>query len=82
MAPYNFAIGICMTCLSRRFEYQADKFALDLGFANELGNALIKLNIDNLGFPIYDPIYSAMNHSHPTLLERLSKLNESEKKGN
>jgi len=78
MAPYNFLIGVAMTFLSRRFEYQADKFALDLGFSEELGNALIKLNIDNLGFPIYDHWYSAMNHSHPTLLERLEKLSKKE----
>lgn len=74
LAPYNFVIGIAMTYLSRTFEYQADKFALDLGFSTELGNALIKLNIDNLGFPVYDHWYSALNHSHPTLLERLDKL--------
>lgn len=82
LAPLNFVTGICMTFLSRRFEYQADQFALDLGYAAELGDALIKLNIDNLGFPIYDHWYSAMNHSHPTLLERLSKLTTDEKKDN
>jgi len=76
LAPYNFVISFVMTILSRRFEYEADKFALDLGYAKDLGNSLIKLHIDNLGFPIYDEWYSSWNHSHPTLLQRLERLAE------
>lgn len=80
LAPYNFVISIAMTILSRRFEYQADEFAQKLGYAEDLGNSLIKLHIDNLGFPVYDEWYSAWNHSHPTLLQRLEKLQVEQKK--
>lgn len=80
LAPYNFVISIAMTILSRRFEYQADEFAQKLGYAEDLGNSLIKLHIDNLGFPVYDEWYSAWNHSHPTLLQRLEKLQMEQKK--
>uniref|UniRef100_A0A336N1B2 CAAX prenyl protease n=2 Tax=Culicoides sonorensis TaxID=179676 RepID=A0A336N1B2_CULSO len=80
LAPYNFVISIAMTILSRRFEYQADEFAQKLGYAEDLGNSLIKLHIDNLGFPVYDEWYSAWNHSHPTLLQRLERLKVEDKK--
>lgn len=63
LAPFNTVVGFCMTLLSRKFEYQADAFAKQLGYANELCKSLIKLHIDNLGFPIYDNLYSSWNHS-------------------
>eukprot|EP00088_Acartia_fossae_P003118 TRINITY_DN11294_c0_g2_i1.p1 TRINITY_DN11294_c0_g2~~TRINITY_DN11294_c0_g2_i1.p1 ORF type:complete len:453 (+),score=109.63 TRINITY_DN11294_c0_g2_i1:44-1402(+) len=74
LAPYSAVVNFLMTVLSRKFEFQADRFAAELGLANDLGSALIKLNIDNLSFPIYDWLYSAWNHSHPPLLERLDAL--------
>lgn len=67
------------TQLTRLFEYQADVFAMGLGHALPLGSALIKLNIDNLSFPIADKLYSAFHHSHPTLLERLKVLQKQDK---
>jgi STE24 endopeptidase len=76
LAPYHAILSFVMAILSRKFEYQADEFAKSLGFQKELGKALIKLQIDNLGFPCYDWLYSAFNHSHPTLLQRLHKLEE------
>lgn len=80
LAPYNAILGFAMTTMTRLFEYQADAFAQELGYADELGRALIKLNVDNLGFPIHDPLYSSWNHSHPTLLQRLARLEENKKK--
>ncbi|XP_055704882.1 CAAX prenyl protease 1 homolog [Phlebotomus papatasi] len=79
LAPYNAIINFAMTILSRRFEYQADAFAQKLGFAAELGKALVKLHVDNLGFPVYDWLYSVWNHSHPTLLQRLARLSGDKK---
>ncbi|XP_052865620.1 CAAX prenyl protease 1 homolog [Anopheles cruzii] len=80
LAPYNTLISFAMTIVSRRFEYQADAFAQELGYSKDLGQALIKLQVDNLGFPIYDWMYSAWNHSHPTLLQRLDRLQTDGKK--
>lgn len=77
---YNALITFAMTVLSRKFEYQADEFAQKLGYSEELSKALIKLNIDNLGFPIYDWMYSSWSHSHPTLLQRMDRLNQNKKK--
>lgn len=76
LGPYNALISFFMTMVSRAFEYQADAFAKSLGYSEELTKALIKLNTDNLGFPVYDWMYSAWNHSHPTLLQRLDRLKQ------
>lgn len=73
-SPYNEILSFLMTCLSRRFEFQADAFAKHLNKAADLRGALIKLNKDNLSFPIYDNLYSMWHHSHPPLLERIHAL--------
>ncbi|XP_004705331.1 CAAX prenyl protease 1 homolog [Echinops telfairi] len=73
-SPYNEVLSFCLTVLSRRFEFQADAFAKKLGKAKDLDSALIKLNRDNLGFPVSDWLYSMWHYSHPPLLERLQAL--------
>lgn len=77
MLPYNALISFCMTCLSRRFEFQADSFADNLGRGEALSSALVQLNKDNLGFPVYDNLFSSWHHSHPPLLERIAALKKS-----
>ena len=69
-----------MIQLTRRFEYQADKFAADLNKSDELMSALTKLHKDNLSFPIADRLYSMFHHSHPTFLERVRALAATSKK--
>ncbi|XP_023561980.1 CAAX prenyl protease 1 homolog isoform X5 [Octodon degus] len=73
-SPYNEVLSFCLTVLSRRFEFQADAFARKLGKAKDLYSALIKLNKDNLGFPVSDWLFSMWHYSHPPLLERLQAL--------
>jgi len=73
-APYNELLSFVMTCISRRFEFQADEFGVGLGKGKLLVSALLKLNNDNLGFPVADRLYSAWHYSHPPLLERLAAL--------
>nr|XP_009917539.1 PREDICTED: CAAX prenyl protease 1 homolog isoform X2 [Haliaeetus albicilla] len=75
-SPYNEVLSFCLTVLSRRFEFQADSFAKELGKAKDLYSALIKLNKDNLGFPVSDWIFSMWHYSHPPLLERLQALKD------
>lgn len=67
-----------MSVMSRKFEFQADGFAKHLGFRTDLINGLIKLNKDNLSFPVYDWLYSALTHSHPPILERIKALKKIE----
>lgn len=79
-APYNEILQFLLTMFSRYNEFQADNFAMKLGHADNLKSALIKLNEDNLGFPVYDHLYSAWHHSHPPILERINALDEEAKK--
>ena len=69
-----------MTTLSRKFEFEADNYAKEMGKANLLAVSLIKLHEDNLSFPVVDRLYSAFNYSHPPLLERLKELRKTSKK--
>lgn len=78
--PYNTLMNFVLTMLSRKMEFQADDFAKSLGKATYLKGALIKLHKDNLSFPIYDWLYSTWHHSHPTLLQRLEKLDVKQEK--
>jgi STE24 endopeptidase len=56
---------------SRRFEYQADRFAAQrVGSARPLVGALRKLTRHNLGNLTPHPVYSWFYYSHPTLWER------------
>lgn len=62
--------------LSRRFEYQADRFAAEaVGAAPPLVVALRKLHEKNLSNLTPHPLYSRFYYSHPTLLEREAALN-------
>lgn len=56
---------------SRRFEYDADAFALaTMGETQSLIQALRKLTKNNLSNLTPHPLYSSFYYSHPTLLER------------
>ncbi|GLG97489.1 CAAX prenyl protease 1-like protein [Gryllus bimaculatus] len=77
-SPYHAILNFSMTILSRHHEFQADKFARDLGKAKYLRSALIKLSRDNLSFPVYDWLYSRWHYSHPPLLERLAALDKTD----
>lgn len=76
--PYHFILSFLITLLTRKYEFEADGFAKSLGKAEYLRKSLIKLNKDNLSFPVYDWLYSTFNHSHPPLLERLKALDKAE----
>ena len=60
---------------SRRYEYQADAFAVGVMNGPEsLVGALRKLNEKNLSNLTPHPLYSAFYYSHPTMLEREQAL--------
>ncbi|XP_017149936.1 CAAX prenyl protease 1 homolog [Drosophila miranda] len=74
MTPYMTLSNFCMLSVTRHFEYQADSFAWEMGYSKDLRQALLKLYADNLAFPITDPCYSSWNHTHPSMLDRLNRL--------
>ncbi|CAN8076569.1 unnamed protein product [Agarophyton chilense] len=75
LSPIDSLLSPLQNMLSRRFEYQADAFAKEQGMEKKLGDALVTISVSNLSNMSPDPLYSAWNYSHPTLLERLDALN-------
>ncbi|CAO3687232.1 unnamed protein product [Rhizopus microsporus] len=73
-SPVESVIGFLQHVYQRKNEYEADAYALKLGYASTLRSALIKLSVKNLGGFNVNPWYSAWNHSHPSLVERLNAL--------
>lgn len=74
LAPTEAVIKLLMNMLTRKYEFEADRFAKDLDYAKDLGAALIKLQIQNLSSMDADPMYSSFHHSHPILTERLKAI--------
>jgi len=77
MSPVDNVLSFLMHMLSRSFEFQADAFALKLGFSETLRSALLKLDAENLSNKNPDRWYSTYHHSHPPLMERLKALEKS-----
>lgn len=78
--PVQHLLSFCLNLVSRAFEFQADAFAKNLGYAPELRGALVKLQEENLSAMNTDPWYSAYHYSHPPLVERLSALEDLDSK--
>ena len=61
--------------ISRRFEYEADRYAGELlGESRSMITALEKLEKSNLSNPAPHPVYSSFYYSHPTVKERVAAL--------
>jgi STE24 endopeptidase len=73
-SPISAVTGLLMSLLSRKNEYEADAYAKETFSGIELGNALKKLSVDTLSDLYPHPLYVFFYYSHPTLLQRLSKL--------
>lgn len=73
-APMDLVLSILMNALSRHNEFQADAFAVGLGYATELKSGLLKLHLENLGNPVPDWLFSLCYYSHPPLIERLKAI--------
>ena len=73
-SPISYIFEILSLRLTRKYEYEADQFAHQMGMAEELKNGLKKLFEDNLSDMDPDSLYSEFNHSHPTMLERFKAI--------
>ena len=76
--PVELFVGFALNVMSRRNEFEADKFSCDLGFGEQLMNGLIKIHLENLGNLNPDYLYSTMNYSHPPLIERLEAIKKTQ----
>ncbi|MCH1484846.1 MAG: M48 family metallopeptidase [Flavobacteriaceae bacterium] len=75
-SPIGLITGILMNILSRKNEYEADKFAKDTYNGNFLELALKKLSVDSLSNLFPHPLYVFVHYSHPPLLKRLDRLKD------
>jgi STE24 endopeptidase len=76
--PVTFYLGPLMNFLSRRHEYEADRFAAQtLRDSRPMEEALINLTVKNLSNLTPHPWYSAYHYSHPTPTERIAALRQS-----
>jgi STE24 endopeptidase len=73
-SPLSMAIGLLTNFISRKNEYEADKFVKDNYIPSYLAEALKKLSVKNLSNMMPHPAYVFFHYSHPTLLQRLGKL--------
>lgn len=74
-SPLMYFVTPLVSALSRRHEYQADRFAQKACEGPEaLIEALVKLSKNSLSNLTPHPLYSAVHYSHPTLIERVKAL--------
>ena len=74
---FSFPFTPFSSWLSRRHEWQADRFAVELaGAPAALATALIKLARENLGNLHPHPLYAKFYYSHPPVVERVQRLRE------
>ncbi|GAA5896202.1 zinc metalloprotease [Sporobolomyces salmoneus] len=77
-SPLSGFLGFVTNTITRKLEYEADAFAVSLGdeTAKNLKTALIGIHEKNLAVYQVDKLFSAWNHNHPTLIERLEALDK------
>ena len=73
-SPISMIIGLFMNVISRKNEYEADRFAVVTANGQSLANGLKKLSSDNLSNLQPHPAYVFFNYSHPPLLKRLAAI--------
>jgi len=78
-APLDMLLSIGNNALSRRNEYEADRFAAETtGMSEAMISALKKLSINNLSNLNPHPLKVALSYSHPPVLERIQALRKYE----
>ena len=75
ITPINIILGPITNSLSRRAEYRADTFAANAGLGKHLVSALKKLTANSLSPLLVHPIYVTFSLSHPTLIQRIDNIN-------
>ncbi len=73
--PATFYLAPLINLLSRKHEYEADRFAVEtLRKREPMEEALVNLTVKNLSNLTPHPWYSAYYYSHPTPTERISAI--------
>ena len=77
-SPVSMILGIMFNSISRKHEYEADRFAISLSKHGALQEALKRLSIKNLSNLTPHPWYVFIHYSHPALLQRLATIDACE----
>jgi STE24 endopeptidase len=75
-SPISTILGLGGNMLSRKNEYQADRYAREQYSSRPLVDALKKLSRKNLSNLTPHPVYVFFHYSHPPLLQRIRALNK------
>jgi STE24 endopeptidase len=73
-SPLSLLIGLLSNFISRKNEFEADRFVMENFKPEPLAVALKKLSVKNLSNMMPHPVYVFFHYSHPPLLSRLEKL--------
>ena len=73
-SPISLILGLGLNVMSRKHEYQADRFAGEKFNPGSLIDALKQLSRKNLSNLTPHPVYVWFNYSHPTLVQRIRAL--------
>ncbi len=72
--PVSRVLGILSNLMSRKYEYEADRYADETYSGKPLITALKTMSSDHLTNLTPHPAYVFLNYSHPTLLQRMEAL--------
>jgi STE24 endopeptidase len=76
-SPIELILSLAMHLLSRKNEYEADRFAADtIQRPESMIDALKKLSVDNLSNLTPHPFYVFLNYSHPPVLQRIQAIRQ------
>ena len=79
--PIELVLSILMQLLSRKNEYEADRFAAEtIDEPHNMIDALKKLTATNLSNLTPHPFYVFLNYSHPPLLQRIQAIQKINRK--
>ncbi|MBN1541279.1 M48 family metallopeptidase [candidate division KSB1 bacterium] len=74
-APVELCLSIILSIVSRRHEYEADRFAVETSNEGEAFiTSLKKLSLHNLSNLVPHPFYVFINYSHPPVLQRIRTI--------
>lgn len=76
LGVFTFWLPPLTNYLSRKYEYEADRFSLQaVGDREAMKSSLIKLSKENLSNLTPHPLYTFYHYTHPTTIDRIKALN-------
>jgi STE24 endopeptidase len=73
--PVSFVLSVALNRLSRKHEFEADRFAVSTtGQGSEMESALKKLSLTNLSTLTPHPLHVFLTYSHPPVLDRIAAI--------